>query len=291
MDARFRRGGAPRSRRSSRVCPGTVYANPMLDFERPRSVEVEQLVDFATRVSWVGEETAYGSEVFERLYAPARITRTCGSWCTRGRGCSAGRALCTRGAPAFEARDWRRLGWLAEPLKAALSAAERLETAHLPRGPGYLLVSPSGAVVHASAVAECLVSSGAFSTPARGPGAGVRLGLTRAAASAWVSSSVESCGSTTGSVAYLVSASPSARPSLGPGASLTEAQRRVAELAAAGATVVVISAQVGSKPETVRTHLREVYRRLHVATRLELAAALAPRGGSAPGRERPALVA
>ncbi|MCA9548625.1 MAG: hypothetical protein KC933_01235 [Myxococcales bacterium] len=55
---------------------------------------------------------------------------------------------------------------------------------------------------------------------------------------------------------------------------LTPTQRVVAEYAAAGATVQEIARSVESAPDTVRTHLKEVYRRLEVASRVELARAL-----------------
>lgn len=61
---------------------------------------------------------------------------------------------------------------------------------------------------------------------------------------------------------------------LAPDAMLTPTQRSVAEYAAVGATVEEISKTMRSGKETVRTHLKEVYRRLHVANRVELARAL-----------------
>lgn len=63
---------------------------------------------------------------------------------------------------------------------------------------------------------------------------------------------------------------------LAPDAALTPAQRQVAEYAAVGATVDEIARAVHSRRETVRTHLREVYRRLNVANRVELFRALRP---------------
>lgn len=57
-------------------------------------------------------------------------------------------------------------------------------------------------------------------------------------------------------------------------ADLSPCQRQVATRAAAGATVREIAQALESGQETVRTHLRESYRRLGVANRLELARAL-----------------
>ncbi len=57
-------------------------------------------------------------------------------------------------------------------------------------------------------------------------------------------------------------------------ASLSDTQRKVADYAAAGATVPEIARSLSSSGETVRTHLREVYRRLGVSCRVELVRAL-----------------
>lgn len=51
---------------------------------------------------------------------------------------------------------------------------------------------------------------------------------------------------------------------------LTPTQKIVAEYAGAGATVAEIARAIDRKPETVRTHVREIYRRLSICTRMEL---------------------
>ena len=55
---------------------------------------------------------------------------------------------------------------------------------------------------------------------------------------------------------------------------LSPAQRRVAHRAAAGASLPEIAKQLHSSLETVRTHLREIYRRLDVGSRVDLSSAL-----------------
>lgn len=55
---------------------------------------------------------------------------------------------------------------------------------------------------------------------------------------------------------------------------LTTLRRRVAGLAARGASVPEIAAVLDRSPETVRTHLKNVYARLGVGTRLELLEAI-----------------
>lgn len=57
---------------------------------------------------------------------------------------------------------------------------------------------------------------------------------------------------------------------------LTEAQRRVADLAAAGATVKEIAAALERSPETVRDHLKAIYDRLGIGSRVELGRVLDP---------------
>jgi DNA-binding CsgD family transcriptional regulator len=61
------------------------------------------------------------------------------------------------------------------------------------------------------------------------------------------------------------------RPRLNPLAQLTDAQRAVADFAVVGATVAEIASTLDRSPETVRSHLKAVYRRTGTANRLELA--------------------
>lgn len=56
---------------------------------------------------------------------------------------------------------------------------------------------------------------------------------------------------------------------------LSPAQLQVARRAAEGATLKEIAQALDRSIDTVRTHLREVYLRLHVASRIELARVLA----------------
>lgn len=65
-------------------------------------------------------------------------------------------------------------------------------------------------------------------------------------------------------------------------ASLSPSQREVVELAASGATLGEIAKARGSSIETVRTQLKEAYRRLGISSRAELAGVVA-RGASRSG--------
>jgi DNA-binding CsgD family transcriptional regulator len=82
--------------------------------------------------------------------------------------------------------------------------------------------------------------------------------------------------------AYLVRFRPADPIIVSRSAVLTRAQRAVAEYASAGATVDEIARALDTTPNTIRTHLREIYRRLEVATRAELAQALAPKAAGDP---------
>jgi len=64
-----------------------------------------------------------------------------------------------------------------------------------------------------------------------------------------------------------------------PTSSLSPTQLRVAERAALGMTVEAVATELAIKAHTVRSHLKEAYRRLDVANRVELADALRRRSG------------
>jgi DNA-binding CsgD family transcriptional regulator len=63
---------------------------------------------------------------------------------------------------------------------------------------------------------------------------------------------------------------------------LTEAERRVAELAASGLTNREVAAQLFMSPKTVEANLSRAYRKLGIHSRAELGARLASVGGSSP---------
>jgi len=74
---------------------------------------------------------------------------------------------------------------------------------------------------------------------------------------------------------WLVEQIPAERPPRSPLNQLSPTQQEVAEYAAAGATVAEIARALGRSTETVRTHMRRVYQRLDVGSRVELAASCA----------------
>ncbi len=74
----------------------------------------------------------------------------------------------------------------------------------------------------------------------------------------------------------MVEISPAAPVMLAADGVLTPTQRRVAEYACHGATTQEIASTMRMSVETVRTHIREVYRRLEVGSRVELASKIRP---------------
>ena len=74
----------------------------------------------------------------------------------------------------------------------------------------------------------------------------------------------------------LVEVSPADPVMVAPDGVLTPTQRRVAEYACNGSTTQEIATVMKMSVETVRTHMREVYRRLDVASRVELASKMRP---------------
>lgn len=77
-----------------------------------------------------------------------------------------------------------------------------------------------------------------------------------------------------GRVGLLVEVKPAPHVHLAPDGALTPTQRKVAEFACRGSTTQQIASATEMSVETVRTHMREVYRRLSVNSRVELAAKL-----------------
>lgn len=71
---------------------------------------------------------------------------------------------------------------------------------------------------------------------------------------------------------------PSARAATPAGARLTRREREVARLAAAGLPNVAIAHHLAISPGTVTSHIKNIYRKLDVHSRLELANALRERG-------------
>jgi DNA-binding CsgD family transcriptional regulator len=184
------------------------------------------------------------------------------------------------GAPRFSANNRRRLAPLVSQAVTQLAAAEALEQAHLPKGPGWLLVSPEGKVEHASAEASpWLGRTGFRETLARtvcslDQGQSETRPVPLQAAEALFTRM-----SGPGGTRYLVCVKPATRPRRHALAALSPMQRRIAEFIAAGVQRGEVASELGLSPETVRSHVRVILERLGVANRLELARLLQEESG------------
>lgn len=177
------------------------------------------------------------------------------------------------GEPTFARADLRRVAPLAGAIADALIAAEAFERARAPDEPSDLVVRADGTVELASEVARRVLAlphvaeelaAWARRVGACGTGpellAGQRVRWTRLMGA--------------GEPRYLLRLEPIPSLPLHPTYVLSRMQREIAALAAAGATAKEIAVMKAMALPTVRTHLRQVYERLHVGSRAELARAV-----------------
>ncbi len=196
-------------------------------------------------------------------------------------------ALRVRGEPPFTRADLRRVRPLADAMADAMIAAERTERADTPEEGSDLVLCPDGTIEFASEDGCGLLGR---------PGARDEL-------RAWVRGvdAAEPGGASVirghrarwtrlhgaGGVHYLVNLEPIATLRLHPTFALSRTQREIATLAAEGATVPEIAGQRDMAESTVRAHVRQVYERLGVSTRVDLARALSDMPRETPHREPP----
>ena len=183
-----------------------------------------------------------------------------------------------RGSAPFTARDRRRLQPLVQPSIATLLAAEQLEQAALPQAAGDFVMRPDGRLLLASKSGrEWLARPGFAQQLAKQvrridkSSQGER-GEYRAAFSDVDARVIRVHGDK--GVQYLVHVRPQEPLLMNPDATLSARQRQVAHYVTAGATLAETATFLGVSTETVRSHIREIYRRLEVANRMELIEAL-----------------
>lgn len=185
-------------------------------------------------------------------------------------------AVRKKGSPRFDARDRRRLSSLVMPVAGVLCAADAALRASLPAERAVVVLHPDGEVDYAS-----IPSIGWLERPGfREALADATIAMDRGDARPEAKSILDEAECRLirvdgeGSVRYVATLVPSKPFHRSFDHALTDVQRRVAASAAAGATIAEIANELGRGAETVRSHLREVYRRLEVSTRLELSRAL-----------------
>ncbi len=167
------------------------------------------------------------------------------------------------------------LSRLTSSLVAGMQAAEALD-APTPEAM-FLLTRPDGAPLHVTPAARRWIGAAALERIAahvrrldRGDAAGLP---TQGAVAGLVYRIVRMTGD--GLTRYLVTFEAAAPITQAPDALLTPRQREIARHAVAGATVPEIARASGLSRETVKSHLKQIYRRLEVGSRVELAERLA----------------
>ncbi|MCC6621077.1 MAG: helix-turn-helix transcriptional regulator [Deltaproteobacteria bacterium] len=176
------------------------------------------------------------------------------------------------GAPRFGLRERQRLAPIVPRVVDQLAAADALESTGLPTAPAFVVVRPDGKVEHASEGGHAWLDRAAFRdalavTVRRIDGGDGEGGPCRLV---WRARARVTRLDGADGVRYLVCLEPLAtirRPLV---ARLSPTQRRVASLVADGLRRKEIAELLELGEETVRSHVREVYRRLEVADRFEL---------------------
>ena len=168
----------------------------------------------------------------------------------------------------FERSDVARAQRRRVQIETAFHRETRAELDAHPEGAGHLVLDERGEIVHASALGREWCS---LHYVAEVLGRGI--GSSDRRVERGVELSYTPMRGTAGRVT-LASVAAASRLSLARDAELTELQRRIAALAAGGASTKAIAAELSRSPETVKTHLKKIYQRLDVATRSELARAL-----------------
>lgn len=224
------------------------------------------------------EEALWPSRLYRRCYEPAGIDDQLRMVVYhRGTFVAWIGAFRSRGQPLFSRADGRRLAPVTDAIADALISAEEQERAGGSLGCD-LLLRHDGALEFASEAGLRLTKRAGFT----------------AALTQWIrdverqrsppevlfghrvrwSRLYGDCGTR-----YLLHLEPIAPLRLSSSFVLSPTQRELAALAAAGATVAEIAQMKDLAPGTVQAHLRQVYERLGVGTRVELARALeAPAG-------------
>lgn len=180
-----------------------------------------------------------------------------------------------RGGPNFGPTERRRLAPLVPAVISVLVAADHLDARNLPSEQAFLTTFPDGSVECSTRAAEGWLSRPGFreslTSAVRAFDRGDEHEPTRLLRGA-EARLLRLDGH--GGVRYLVCLTPAPPLLKLASAALSPAQRQVAELAAAGATVAEIGRALAKSRDTVKSHLRSVYERLEVSSRVELARAL-----------------
>ena len=222
------------------------------------------------------------SDIFRQAWEPHGTHDIAGLIVYHGQALVGVAAASWKAPRMFTDQDREILQPLAHPASAALTAAHCLERKGLPEETAYLLVRPNGRFEHASARAESWVRRRALAEAIRR-----RVRALDGGREPQESFALEQAEArvvrlrTRDGVRYLVClrAVPLVQRRGAP--LLTALQLRIALAAADVATAAEIAQDTGRGVETVREHLAAAYRKLNVATRLQLLHALRDPDGPA----------
>lgn len=248
---------------------GTDFADPTLDPRRPKRDSANRFQPAVASgfVRALAETSAY-----HLLWRRIRLRDQLRGYLYHG-----GRFLGTLAAGRFEGttpfgrRDARHLRAILGAVQGALLSAEAAEVRD---GAADLVVRPDGTLELASSAAIAWLSMPRFRARVEAVVCALERGDLHGLENLALASVRWVRLHGVGGHVYLLHFAPAAPLAIAPDGTLSRAQRRVAEFLAAGATVRETAHAMGVAPETVRTHLREVYRRLGIGSRAELTRAL-----------------
>lgn len=215
------------------------------------------------------------SDAFQRAFKPHATNDIAGLIVYHGQAL-VGAVSAAFGAPReFTDKDREILQPLVHPVQAALTAAHCLMREGLPDETAYLIVRPDGRFEHASSRAGAWIRRRALAAALRLRVREFDRGREPQESAALEQAEARVVRLRTGAgVRYLVCLRPAPLVRRRGRPLLTALQLRIALAAGDGATAAEIARDTGRGVETVREHLAAAYRKLGVATRLELVYAL-----------------
>lgn len=259
---------------SIRKAPAAVYA--LFDLRRPPDHILE---NFDSAVRLYSRAVFQQTPIYEFLWKPAKAVDCAGLLVFHGPSYLGSPATLWSRPKDFGEAEREILAPLVKPVRAAITAAHCLSRHGLPSETGYVLVCSDGRFEHASAEGKAWLDREGISEAIRrrildldgGREPGESTTLENAEARVVRLQTKEG-------TRYLVCLRPAPLINRNPAELLTPLQLRIATSAASGATAAEIARDVDRSTEMVREHLDEIYRRLRVSTRVELARALSGEG-------------
>lgn len=262
-----------------RIAAQPALLDGILDLERPQRSDQDGFRSAGPRGS-ASSSDAQRFEPLQQLWADEQVADIARTLIYDGREFIGWLgAVRYDSAPRFSRRQRERLGRLLPALRRAFIAAHALERKALPQGSTYVLMNTDGTVAQGSVGVEGWLELPGLLEELRAAVAALEAGeATPETRMLKVSQAQLIRLADVSSSRYLAVLSMASPILLAPDVSLSAAQRQVAEQAARGNTVDEIAKLVGRTPQTVRSYLREAYRRLGVSNRVGLARSLGING-------------